>query len=248
MKRMMVAGVAVAAVLALSACGGGAAGRTPTSTSAATPTSTPSPLPSAEALLEKANADARNAQSVRLLVVGTRNGQRAEAELAGRMDGSNQSVRHTVGDGVLRILTVDGFEYTQANEEYMKAEDTPPEKIARLRGKWIKSPGVELAAELNPQQLLQPEHLPIILTEKPNIKVTAEDLAGVPAYKISDASVPSKAVWVSADDKNRFLRIAGVEGEEVIWFGDPNTPFVMDLSDWDAVEPVSAPPASDIAK
>jgi hypothetical protein len=71
---------------------------------------------------------------------------------------------------------------------------------------------------------------------KVNTKVQKANVNGVPAYAMTTKSDGTK-IFVSADGQARLLRVQGSKSQ----------PGTVDFTEWNAVPPVSAPPADQLA-
>lgn len=250
MNKVWMAGLAVASVLALSACGGSGSGTTtgtqPTQAPAATTTSDApaAKTPSAEEILTKVQESLRTATSLELKVSGVQAGQNLEVELVGNREGTNQRLKLKLGDGKgeAEVVTVDGEDYVKADDEFWAANGIPASAAERLRGKYVASGGTQFSSQYNLGKLLdEAETGSLSLQDKLNTKVEEDILDGLPAYKLSSrVGNDDTVMWTETDGDYHLRKVTGT-------LQDGGT-MEMTLDDWNKVEPIAAPPADEVIR
>lgn len=248
MKRMMVASAAVAAVVALSACGGGES--TPrSSANASSSAATTESLPSVVALVARANDAAQNAETVRIHIHIAGEQGESRVVVAGRVDGTNQWFSRNLAGEEVEVVTVDGRDYYRGNDKFWISNGVAEERAIQLRGKWVANDERSLSKRWNVNLLLeQAAKFATYYTASPDYATVAEDVIdGVPAYKITNR-MNDLTLWVEKGGKNRYLRLSGTKdlSDNPSGIGGAGSKLEQSFADWDAVEPVSAPPAGEI--
>ena len=235
--------VAVVA-LALSACA------STTSANKAKPHSTTSATSatmtgnSAAALFQQLRKSGAAAKSVRVKGVIT-NGSitnkavKVQIDIAGDRAGKNTRAIVNDGTGAIEILTAGGQTYLKADKAYWTKNGTPANaKLAA--GKYIKVPTGSAAGTGIPTvgKLLDQLFATNISTaDKLNTKVKKTVVNGVPAYLMTTKADDTK-IYVSADGKALLMRVVGSKGQQT----------TLDFTEWNAVPPMSAPTADQLAK
>lgn len=216
-SRARIVAAVVSLLVVLAGCGGGG--------------------PSASDLYAQMQKASAEATSVRIVGSLTVDGKATQIDLRGTRDGSNQTITMTEeGAGTATFLTVDGQEYLKADRAYWAAIGA--EETADVVGdKFVPTGNVELGNVLNPGVLLD-EMFADEDAFNLSTKVEEGDLDGQAAYRVSDrVGSDGTELWVSADGKAHLLKIAGpFEGQ----------PMSLAFSEWNAVEPVTAPPADQL--
>jgi hypothetical protein len=241
-RRESYVALAAAVTLALSACSSGtspagkaAPAKTPTSSSSATGNS-------AAALLEQLRKSSAAAKSVRVKGTINNNASTAKAvklniNIAGDRAGKNMQAIINDGTGEIEILTVGGQTYLKADATYWTKNGTAA--IAeQAAGKYIKVPAASAAGigGLTIGSLLDQIFAKDMSTaSKLNTKVQKTSVNGIPAYAMTTKSDGTK-IFVSADGQARLLRVQGSKSQ----------PGTVDFTEWNAVPPVSAPPADQL--
>lgn len=265
-RSTWMAGLALTGVLAMSACGGGDADPavTPTAppapaTSAAPPTSTPSPaatsasatptasptqepVPTADDLLAKSERFLDSATSARFKIIAVQAGQPRTVDVAGQRDGNNQKANLESGDaGNAEVLTVDGVDYIKGDERFLSA--IGGESSAALVGKYVTTGGATMSQGLNLNSALQQlESAELSLgTNYDDIMVSEDMVDDVLMYRLSNQSGGKNIHrWVTADDEARLVKATGVDGD--------GQEVEMHFSEWNSIEPISAPAEGDIVR
>jgi hypothetical protein len=158
--------------------------------------------------------------------------------IAGDRAGKNMRAIINDGTGEIEILTTGGQTYLKADAAYWTKNGTAA--IAKqAAGKYIKVPAASAAGvgALTVGSLLdQIMAKDMSATSKVDTKVEKTNVNGVPAYAMTTKSDGTK-IFVSADGQARLLRVEGSK----------NQPGTVDFTEWNAVPPVSAPPADQLA-
>jgi hypothetical protein len=194
--------------------------------------------PSAKVLYQQMRKSVAAANSVRIKGAVTDSGTKLTIDVAGDRDGTNARALVNDGTGEAELLTTGGNTYVKADAAYWtKNGSAALAKVAA--GRYVKIPaGSGVADGLKVSKLLDG-----VFTDLPLAgalqKVVVTDLDGAPAYLLTDriGSGDGK-IYVSADGKSNLLRLVSTKGSA----GS------LAFSDWNAVRPVKAPPASKILK
>lgn len=247
-RRESFLALAAAVALGLSACSSGTpAGKAPSAkaapssssstTSATSTTSAATTGNSAPELLEQLRKSSAAAKSVR--VKGTINNSsttkavKLQINIAGDRAGKNMRAIVNDGTGEIEILTTGGQTYLKADTAYWTKNGSAA--IAKLAaGKYIKIPpesaagigGLTVGTLLD--QILAKD---MSTATKLNTKVAKTTVNGVPAYAMTTKTDNTK-IYVSADGQARLLRVEAAKDQGTV-----------DFAEWNAVAPVSAPPA-----
>jgi len=239
-RRKSYLALATAVTLGLSACSSG------TNTSAkASPAKTSSSATgnSAAALLEQLRKSSAEAKSVRVKGTINNNASTAKAvtlkiNIAGDRAGKNMRAIINDGTGEIEILTAGGQTYLKADAAYWTKNGTAA-VAKQAAGKYIKVPAASAAgvSALTVGSLLdQIMAKDMSSTSKVKTLVEKTNVNGVPAYALTTKSDGTK-IFVSADGQGHLLRVEGSK----------NQPGTVDFTQWNAVPPVSAPPADQLA-
>jgi phage tail sheath protein FI len=231
----------VAVALALSACASNTSETKPKSGSSSSAVETGN---SASALFQRLRKNSAAAKSVRIKgsitndATTTSKAMTVKVDIAGDRAGKNLQAIVNDGTGAIEILTVGGQTYLKADKAYWTKNGTAA--IAKLAaGKYIKVPAASAAgmSDLTVGKLLDQIFAKDISAEgKLNTNVTKTVVNGIPAYLMTTKADATK-IYVSADGQTRLLRVEGPTGK----LGS------LDFTEWDAVAPVSAPPANQLA-
>jgi hypothetical protein len=235
--------LAAAVALALGACSSsspsakappsGSAGVTSSAGVANTPT----------ALLEQMRKSSAAAKSVRVKGTIVNNANTAKKvtlkiNIAGDRAGKNMQAIVDDGTGAIEILTSGGQTYLKADNAYWTKNGSAA--IAKLAaGKYIKVPaksatgisGLTVGTLLD--QIFAED---MSAASKLNTKVEKTEVNGVPVYLMTTKSDGTK-IYVTADGKALLLRVEGSKNQQG----------TVDFTEWDAVAPVSPPPADQVA-
>jgi hypothetical protein len=206
--------------------------------SAPSVTSAAKEVPTAKVLYDQMRKSVAAAKSVRMKGVINESGKKLTIDLAGDSDGKNTRAKVNDGNGALELLSVGGNIYIKADSAYWtKNGSSAIAKVAA--GKYVKVPAASgMMDDLKVTTLLAGlfKELPLSVVTQ---KVEQTDVNGVPAYMLADKlSSQEGQIYVSADGKAQLLRIVSAK---------KNTG-TLDFTDWDAVPPMSAPPASQLVK
>lgn len=241
-RRESYLALAAAVALPLSACSSSTpAGEAPSAkappSSSSSATSAATTDSSAAALLEQLRKSSAAAKSV--WVKGTINNAstakavKLQINIAGDRAGKNMRAIVNDGTGEIEILTAGGQTYLKADTAYWTKNGTAV--IAKLAaGKYIKVPPESAAGigALTVGTLLDQIFAKDMSTAtKLNTRVAKTTVSGVPAYVMTTKSDNTK-IYVSADGQARLLRVEAAKNQGTV-----------DFAEWNAVAPVSAPPA-----
>ena len=194
--------------------------------------------PSAAEVYQQIRTSAAVAKSVHMKGSFTESGKKLQIDAAGDRAGTNTRVIVNDGTGVLEILTVNGDYYLKADAAFWtKNGSSEAAKVAA--DKYVKVPA-SLAASMSDLKMgtLLDKILAKDMTGAQNLNTNVEktEINGVSAYRMTDkiGSDGSK-IYASADGQARLLRLEGPNGEGS-----------LDFTEWNAVPPVSPPPADQI--
>lgn len=244
--RAMVAGVLpLAVVLTLAGCGSGkepaAAASSSAASSSSSSTTTEAKAPSASELYTKARATALASKSAHIVGEMTNEGKKLVIDLAGNVDGLNQSLELSEGgDSKVTIVTVGGKNYLSATEEFW-ADQVGADLAKNLEGKFVVLPDAQAKefGDLTLKSLLTEmfEDKGLSVLQSANATVEKTTVDGADAWKITEkVGGDGAALVVSADEKATLLRIEGTK----------ESPGKLDFSEWDKVPALEAPAKSKI--
>ena len=198
----------------------------------------------AAALFQQLHKSGAAAKSVRVKGVIT-NGSitnkavKVQIDIAGDRAGKNTRAIVNDGTGAIEILTAGGQTYLKADTAYWTKNGTPANaKLAA--GRYIKIPTGSAAGTSIPTvgKLLDQLFATNMSTaDKLNTKVEKTVVNGVPAYLMTTKADDTK-IYVSADGKALLMRVVGSKGQQT----------TLDFTEWNAVPPMSAPTADQLAK
>jgi hypothetical protein len=201
-------------------------------------TSATKEVPTAKVLYDAMRKNLAAAKSVHIKGEINSAGKKLKIDIAGDRDGKN--TKATMNDGTVgaELLTVGADTYIKADAAYWAKNGSPA--IAKIAaGKYIKAPAGTGASDLKVGTLLDEvftKELPLAGALQ---KVEAADVAGVPAYLLTDkVGAANGKLYISADGQSNLLRIVSMNA-------DSGT---LDFTDWNAVEPMTAPPSSQVVK
>ena len=244
--RALVAGVLpVAVALVLAGCGSekepAAAGSSSKPSSSSSSTTTVEKTPSASDLWTKARATALAAKSAHIAGQMTNDGETLVIDLAGTVDGKNQSLELSEGgDSKVTIVTVGGKNYLSATEKFW-ADQVGADLAKNLQGKFVILPAAQAKefGDLTLKSLLTElfEDKGLSVLQSANAKVEKTTVDGADAWKVSEkVGGDGAALVVAADEKATVLRIEGTK----------DSPGKLDFSEWDKVPALEAPAKSKV--
>ncbi len=236
--RVVASALVAVTVIGLSGCSlipGGLSGSGPAAGASSTQA-----IPGAEELWTAAQASMKAATSVEIKGTATNNGTTIPVDMAGARDGSNAKVTVSQNGWTAEIIMVSGVAYVKGNEAYWTMAGVPQERAQAIGTKYVKTTSMDVSKMTVGAMLDGLATINFNLVDKVNIKVDQGDLAGVPAYVLSQRLSTNQGdlkAWVSADGKANLLKLTVVGGAN---------PTDLDFSDWNSVKPFSAPPADQI--
>jgi len=196
--------------------------------------------PTATTLYQQMRKNAAAAKSVHIKGAFTDAGQKLQIDIAGDRGGKNTRGIVNDGTGEVEILIAGGKTYVKADAAFW-TKNASAEVATLAAGKYLVVPtgsaagtaGFEVGTLLD--QIFAQD---MTTLQSLNTKVAKTEVNGIPAYLMTDriGSDGSK-IYVSADGRARLLRLES-----------PKAQGSLDFTQWDAVPPVSAPPADQLAK
>ena len=243
-RRALGAGVLPLAIaLALAGCGGGqepaAPGSSPSAASSSSSTTATEKTPSASDLWTRARATALAAKSAHIAGQMTNDGDTLVIDLAGTVDGKNQSLELSEGgDSKVTIVTVGGKNYLSATEKFW-VDQVGADLAKNLQGKYVILPAAQAKefGDLTLKGLLTEmfEDKELSVLQGANAKVEKTTVDGADAWKVTErVGSDGAALVVAADEKATLLRIQGTK----------DSPGKLDFSEWDKVPALQAPAKS----
>jgi len=240
MRRVpAVPALALAGVLALTACGPAASG----SAKGSTTTTKAASKPAADVLYNKARASALAATSVHLKGDMTSDGEHMVLDLAGTKSGDVIGSVGMGNEGTFELRRVGGTVYLRSTKEYWK-KNAGAEAAQMIGDKYFKLPAEaakgmdDLTVASLLKSMFEDENMPAFA--KLTTRVEAGTVNGQDAWVLSDRVGGDDAkLYIAADDTHHLLRVSMPTGK------DKGT---MDFTEWDAVQPITQPAASQIAK
>lgn len=195
-------------------------------------------VPTAKALYDDMRKSVAAATSVRIKGVVNSAGKKLTIDVSGDRDGKNTRAKVNDGTAEVELLSVGGNIYIKADKAYWTENGSAAAaKIAA--GKYVKVPaGSGLMDDLKVGTLLDGvfKDLPLAGAFQ---EVEEADVDGVPAYRLADKiGSQDGQIYVSADEKAQLLRIVSTKANAG----------TLDFTEWNAVPPMSAPPASEQVK
>ena len=194
-------------------------------------------VPSAKALYEQMRAGVAAAKSVRIKGSVIDSGKKLTIDIAGDRNGKSTRAVVSDGTGQAELLTVGSTVYIKADTAYWtKHASAAAAKIAA--NKYVKIPAGTGVGDLKVGSLLDGSFKDLPLAGALQ-KVETATVNGTPAYLLADRIGGGDGkIYVSADGKAHLLRIVSTKA----------SPGTLDFSQWDAVPPISAPPADQLVK
>jgi hypothetical protein len=240
-RRAVVSVVVPVALVAVAACGSEEAGSGTTSSISASSTTT-AELPTSTELFDQAKATALAAKSVHLSGSVTNDGVPMDIDLAGQLDGSNQTLELGLGAGLkATIFTVGKKYYLLANDEFW-TEQGGGDLADALKDKYVLVPAEaakdfgDLTVKDALTEMFEDEDLQAIGKSG---TVAKGRLDGAEVYTLSDAAGAQQGqLFLSADGKATLLKMIGPRDD----------PGQLTFSDWNEVAPVKAPSASKVVE
>jgi hypothetical protein len=234
-RRTSYLALAAAVALGLSAC----SSSTPVSKAKpSSATSTVATGNSAAALFQQLQKSGTQAKSVRITgsisngATASSKAVKVQIDIAGDLSGKNNKALVDDGSGSMELLTVGGKTYIKADAAYWtKNGDAAIAKLAA--GKYILVPAASAAkmSDTTVGKLLK--QIYTSASGQLSSKVVKTEINGVPAYLLTTKTNDTK-LYVSSDGQARLLRVVGSKGQMSAW----------DFTEWNAVPPATAPPAS----
>ena len=218
-RRTSYLALAAAVALGLSACA------STTSASKAKPTS---------------SSSATAAKSVHIKGAFIEKGQKLQIDVAGDRAGKNTRVIVNDGTNTIETLTTGGKTYIKANAAYWtKNASAAAAKLAADKYVTIPAGSAPSMDSLQVGTLLDKTLAKdMTAVQKLNTKVEKTEVNGVHAYLITDKiTSDGSKVYASADGQAHLLRIESPKGQGS-----------LDFTEWDAVGPMSPPPADQLVK
>ena len=238
LRRVATTVAAVAIATSIAACGSSSpsAGKTGSSTSTPSPTK----KPGAGAVYKQARQSALAAKSGHVSGTVSEEGSSTSIDLRGAVDGSNQKVTFAApAEGTFTLLTVGGKNWVQGDKKFWTT-NADAATATQLTGKYVAVPASQAKdfGDTNLKGLLTEMFSDKSLSALESLAtaVTETDVNGIKAYVLQDKGTDDGQVFVTADGKAQLLKIVGPKD-------DAGT---LTFSEWDAVPPFSAPPASQV--
>lgn len=233
-RRTSYLALAAAVALGLSACASTTTDKAkPSATSAATT------APSAATVYQQMRTSGAAAKSVHIKGAFTDKGQKLQIDIAGDRAGKNMRALVNDGNGQVEILAAAGNVYIKGDAAYWTKNGSAA--IAKVAaGKYVKVPAGSAASldDLKVGTLLdQIVASDMSTADKLNTNVQTTNVDGVRAYLMTAKVGGDAKIFVSADGKARLLRVEGPKTQ----------PGTLVFTQWDAVAPVSAPSADQLA-
>ena len=194
-------------------------------------------VPSPKVLYDQMRKNVAAASSVHIKGQVTTGGKKITIDIAGDRDGKNTKAKVSDGTGEVELLTTGGNTYIKADNAYWtKNASAAAAKIAA--GKYVKIPSGAGTGGLKVGSLLDGAFTDLPLSGTLQ-KVESTDVDGTPAYLLADRLKPqSGQIYLTADGKANLLRIVSAK----------TNAGTLDFSEWNAVPPVSPPPADQLVK
>jgi len=235
-RRTSYLALAAAIALGLSAC----ASTTPTSKAKPISSSSATTAPDAAAVYQLMRTSAAAAKSVHIKGAFIEKGQKLQIDVAGDRAGKNTRVIVKDGANAIEILTTGGKTYIKANAAYWtKNASAAAAKLAADKYVTIPAGSAPSMDSLQVGTLLDKTLAKdMTAVQKLNTKVEKTEVNGVHAYLITDKiTSDGSKVYASADGQAHLLRIESPKGQGS-----------LDFTEWDAVGPMSPPPADQLVK
>jgi len=198
-----------------------------------------SKVPASSVVYQQMRNSAAAAKSVHIKGAFIEKGQKLQIDVAGDRAGTNTRVIVDDGNGAVEILTVNGRFYLKADAAYWTKNGSAAAKVAA--GKYVTVPaGSAAGMDVFKVGTLLDQILAKDMSnvQKLNTQVEETEVDGVSAYLMTDKiGGDGSRIYVSADGQARLIRIESPKGEGSLNF-----------TEWDAVAPVSAPPADQLVE
>jgi hypothetical protein len=193
--------------------------------------------PSAKVLYEQMRKNVETATSVRIKGEVTTGGKKQTIDIAGDRDGKNTRAQVNDGTGQVELLSVGGTAYIKADTAFW-TEHASAAAAKLAAGKYVKVPAGIGVGDLKVASLLDGVFKDLPLSGLLQ-KVEATDVDGAPAYLLVDRfGAKNGQIYVSADGKANLLRMVSTKANAG----------TLNFSEWDAVPPLSPPPANQLVK
>ncbi len=210
---------------------------TPAETAPTTPDSPAADASQAADVLAKAKASAEAAKSGAFKGEVKQDGKKMSLDFKGTSDGSTADVTVALeGEGKVRIISVGGSAYMQADETFWKAQDAPAE-VQKSGAKFVKVPieAAGLTQSLNLSAFLS-QAFTAVSADKLSDTVGEESVDGVDCWVLTDKSGKDNGALYVAKDSYQLVRFTG----------SVDSPGVLEFSQWDEDLGITAPAASEI--
>jgi hypothetical protein len=228
--RVLGAGLAGCAVLAVAACGSSTAG---SASGAASPAASPAGEPSARSLVSSMQTSVRSASSVHVAGKLSQSGTPLSIDL--NLSRNGDMAGTITQDGAsAQVVAVDSEIYVKATEAFLKEMKAPAGACGLVCGKWIRlsaQQAGQLTGDLSMRSLMAP------LTSGQVPKLTA---AG-------QATVAGQRTWVLRAADGSTLDVSTSSRHYPLEAANGGSPRqVVTYSQWNAVPAPAPPPASQI--
>lgn len=232
-RRLVALSGALAIAFGAAACSTAEPGTMPTASSTAA-----APAPKASEIVEKAKLNAKAATSGAFKGEIKEDGKTIKIDFKGTSDGSTSDVSIEMGsEGKVRLLSVGGSLYMQADPVFWKAQGAPKE-VQNAGEKFVKVPagaGSGMLKDMTINSFLDEAFGELAVTELTQT-VSEEKVDGVDCWVITDkAGKQQGALYVSKDTS-----------EVVRFLGSTTSPGQIDFSSWNADLGIKAPPADQV--
>lgn len=195
--------------------------------------------PDAQALWDKHVAAYTGCKSTHMVGTITSNKEVSQINVAGACDGSNGKLQMTMGLQVVEVISVGGTYYIKANTAFWKASGASQAAIDTIGSRYLSTTDARFA-QMTTKGMLDALRTDVT-TGPQDVTVEETTLGGQAAYKLvrgARTSPTSMSVWVTI--KTATLLRVSYEGAA--------SGADLTFSEWDAVTPFVAPPASQVIK
>ena len=237
-RRTSYFALTAAVALSLSACTSTPAPGKAKTSSSSTATSAATTAPTAATVYQLMRKSGAAAKSVHIRGAFTDKGQKLQIDIAGDRAGKNMRALVNDGNGQVEILTAEGNVYVKADAAYWTKNGSAA--IAKVAaGKYVKAPASASGLDALKVGTLLDQIVASDMSsaDKLNTKVQTTVVDGAPAYLMTTKVGEDAKIYVSADGRARLLRVEGPKSQ----------PGTLVFTQWDAVAPVSAPSADQLA-
>lgn len=208
--------------------------RTPSTQSESTSSPSTGQLPTAGQIIDQVKANFEKATSGHVVAEHTSKGQRETIEIAGTLDGKNQSATFTTQKegAVAEFRVVDARVYVKGNTAYYRKSGASESRAKQLADRWVSIPvaSVRNYTDITIGGIIDDLSHNLDVEAAGDLQVSAGSENGQPVWKLTDIDT---TLIVQGDGSGRLLR-----ADHTNTNGDQES---YRFDEWDAAPTVDAP-------